>query len=179
MDVRLQGLDRKLFTAHQPMHGDYAPELDVTPHLDEKLTYFYQSQISILRWIVELGQLDIYFLVSVLSSYLAQPRMGHLEAVYFLYGYLKAHDRSMMVFDDKYVNWNDDDFSTEDSDFYRDSKEETPCNAPEPRGMPVQINAFIDASHARNDHTQAFLLQVSHYMVFQGSTNCRGINIQL
>jgi hypothetical protein len=39
MDMQLQGLDRKLFTAHQPKHSDYAPELDVTPYLDDKLTY--------------------------------------------------------------------------------------------------------------------------------------------
>ncbi len=81
--------------------------------------------------------------------------MGHLEAIYLLYGYLKAHDRSTMVFDDEYVNWNDNDFSTEDwSDFYRDAREKFPCNAPKPRGMLVQVNAFVYASHARNKHAK-------------------------
>jgi hypothetical protein len=53
-----------LYAAHQPMHTDYAPELDITPFLNEELTTFYQSQISILRWMVELGHLDIYFPVT-------------------------------------------------------------------------------------------------------------------
>jgi hypothetical protein len=81
------------------MHTDYVPELDVTPFLDEEETNFYQSQISILRWMVELGRLDLFVYVALLSSYLYQPWQGHLEAIYYMYGYLKAHNRSTMVFD--------------------------------------------------------------------------------
>lgn len=137
------------------MHSDYSPELDITPFLDDETANFFQSQISILRWMIELGRLDIYVQVALLSSHLAKPRVGHLEAVYYLYGYLKAHDRSTMVFDDEYINWCDDDFPEQDwSDFYHDVKEDIPVNAPEPLGMPVQINAFIDTSHARNKVTR-------------------------
>jgi hypothetical protein len=146
--------DRKLFTAHQPMHSDYSPVLDFTPFLDDETENFYQSQISILRWMIELGRLDIYVQVALLSSYLVKPPVGHLEAVFYLYGYLKAHDKSTMIFDDEYVNWCDDDFPEQDwTEFYRDIKEDIPNNAPEPLGMPIQINAFIDASHARNKIT--------------------------
>jgi hypothetical protein len=60
-----------------------------------------------------------------------------------------------MVVDSDYINSNDDDFLCEDwSDFYHDAIEESPSNAPPPRGMPVQINAFVDASHARNKLTR-------------------------
>jgi len=62
-----------LFPVYQPMHTDYVPELDVTPFLDEVETNFYQSQISILRWMVELGRLDLFVYVALLSSYLYQP----------------------------------------------------------------------------------------------------------
>ncbi len=90
----------------------------------------------------------MYICVALLSSYLCQPRQGHLEAVFYLSGYLKAHDRSTMVFDSKYVPWGDKDFPTHDwTDFYQVT-EDIPSNAPEPRGMPVRINAFVDASHA-------------------------------
>lgn len=153
--VRTLGDDRKLYPAHQPMHTDYAPELDITPFLNDEETNFYQSQISILRWMVELGRLDLYFSVASLSSYLFQPRQGHLEAVYYMYGYLKAHGRSTMVFDSNYINWRDEDFTKEDwQDFYPNVEEDIPTNAPEPRGMPVQINVFVDASHARNKVTR-------------------------
>lgn len=150
----LKKLDRKFYMANQPMHSDYAPELDVTPLLNNEEINFYQSQISILRWMVELGRLDIYVQVSMLSSYLVQQRQWHMEAVYHLYGYLKSHDKSTMVFDTKYVNWNDDNFPEYDwSEFYRDAREDQPSNSSLPRGMPVQINMFVDASHTRNKIT--------------------------
>jgi len=38
---------------------NYHPELDITPTLDADDTNLYQSYTSILRWIVELRQLDI------------------------------------------------------------------------------------------------------------------------
>jgi hypothetical protein len=155
MEAHLHKKQRKLFTTHQPMHSEYSPELDITPFLDDEMTNYYQSQISILRWMVELGRLDIYIQVALLSSYLVKPRVGHLEAVYYLYGYLKAHSRSSMVFDSEYINWCEDDFPIQDwSDFYPDAAQDIPSNAPEPRGMAVQINAFIDASHARNKVTR-------------------------
>ncbi len=75
---------------------------------------------------------------------MAQPRQGHLEAVYSIYGYLKSHHKSTMVFDDGYLNWRDSDFPEYDwTDFYRNTIEDIPPNAPEPRGMPLQINVLL------------------------------------
>ena len=42
-----------------PFPNDYAPELDTTELLDLEKSTFYQSQIGVLRWIVELGRIDI------------------------------------------------------------------------------------------------------------------------
>ena len=104
---------------------------------------------------VELGRLDIYVNVALLSSYLTAPRKGHLEAVYCIYGFLKSHMRSTMVFDDAYVHWNDNDFTVYDwTDYYGDVKEKIPKNAPQPRRQPVQIYVFVDASHAHNKLTR-------------------------
>ncbi|MFN9979144.1 MAG: Ty1/Copia family ribonuclease HI, partial [bacterium] len=60
-----------------------------------------------------------------------------------------------MVFDSEYIDWRDEDFPIQDwTDFYQNVEEDIPRNAPEPRGMPIQINAFVDASHARNKVTR-------------------------
>ncbi len=105
----LKPCDRRLYASHQPMHSDYSPELDIMPCLDDEGTYLP---------------------VALLSSYLAQPRHVHLEAVFYMYGYLKTHAGSNMVFDDKYIHWNDDDFSVYDwSDFYQKTQYDTPANA--------------------------------------------------
>ena len=59
----------------------YRPELDVTPELEPLEEAYYQSVIGILRWIVELGRVDICLEVSMMSSHLAMPREGHLTQV--------------------------------------------------------------------------------------------------
>jgi hypothetical protein len=153
-EAHLSKQNRRLYTAHQPLPSSYKPELDINPYLDDDATYFYQSQNSILCWMIELGRLDIYIHVALLSSYLAQPRAGHQEAVYHIFGYLKSHYKSTMVFNNQYINWNDEDFPQYDwTKFYGNVIEKVPSNAQEPRGMPVQINAFINASHAWNKVT--------------------------
>jgi hypothetical protein len=155
IERRLQEQNRVLYKSHQPMLSNYRPELDITPHLDVEGITFYQSQISILHWMIELGRIDIYTPVALLSSYIMNPRQGHLEAVYVIYQYLKGHDRSSMVFDDSYVDWNDDDFPVHDwTDIYQDAAEEIPPNAPSPMRGSMQINDFVDANHAGNKITR-------------------------
>jgi hypothetical protein len=64
--------------ASGPFAGVYKPELDESPELDPTRANFYQSQIGILRWCVELGRIDIITEISMLSTYLCLPREGHL-----------------------------------------------------------------------------------------------------
>ena len=61
------------------------------------------SQIGVLRWMVELGRVDIITEVSMLAPQLANPREGHLEAVYRIYAYLDNKHNSRMVFDPTYT----------------------------------------------------------------------------
>ena len=50
--------------ASAPMPHGYEPELDVSPELDVDAAAFYQSQIGVLRWCVEMGHIDIITEVS-------------------------------------------------------------------------------------------------------------------
>jgi len=148
---KLQAKQRGLPKVHQPLPSNYHPELDITPLLQDEDVNLYQSYVSILRWIIELGHLDIYVYVAIMSSFLTSPRLGHMEALYYIFGYLKAHNRSTMVFDASYLQWRESDFVTCDwMDFYVNAKEYVPQNAPPPRGLPVQMNVFVDANHAGN-----------------------------
>ena len=38
---------------------DYQPEIDVSPELNAVDAAYYQSLIGVVRWMVELGQVDI------------------------------------------------------------------------------------------------------------------------
>jgi len=52
-----------------PLPQQYHPELDTSPLLADKAIKYFQSQISILRWAVELGRVDIYVDVAMFSTF--------------------------------------------------------------------------------------------------------------
>ncbi|CAJ1965871.1 unnamed protein product [Cylindrotheca closterium] len=54
----------------------YKPELDSTPFVHDDTAIFYMQLIGILRWLVELGRIDVAAEVSMLLSYNAMPREG-------------------------------------------------------------------------------------------------------
>jgi hypothetical protein len=138
------------------MPKTYRPELDVSPVLGSELSGRYQQLIGILRWAVELGRVDILLEVSLLLSYLCQPREGHLEAVYNIFAYLEKHVEAAMAFDDKPPMIIEDAFHRTDwsKSVYGDVEEEIPINCPEPRGNPVTMTCFVDANHAGNKVTR-------------------------
>jgi hypothetical protein len=81
----------------------YRPELDVTDYCNKEEGNYFQQQIGVLRWTVELGRIDIAIEVSMMASYTAAPPMGHFDALLHIYVYLNQHTRSKLVFDDTYV----------------------------------------------------------------------------
>lgn len=59
-----QTLKNKVST---PISDGYRPEIDATPELDARCANYYQGLIGVLRWIVELGRIDIITPVALLS----------------------------------------------------------------------------------------------------------------
>ena len=113
---------------------DYDPDLDTTAELDEEQPTYYQSQIVMLCWIVELGRIDIATEVSLLVSHVALPRKGHLQTVFHMCVYLKKRQNSQLALDSSYPEIDMRVFHQADwTDFYGDDKEAIPDNAPEPR----------------------------------------------
>ena len=114
---------------------------------DEDASY-YQQQIGVLRWLVELGRVDICTEVSMLAAFSASPRQGHLAAVLHLYGYLKKNPRSKLVFDPSPMDHEPHIIPDGWKDFYKVDKEITPADKPEARGKAVQTTCFVDSDHA-------------------------------
>jgi hypothetical protein len=141
-------------TADVPLPKSYKPELDMSKELNDNLSSRYRQLIGILRWAVELGRVDIYLEVALLSQYLSNPREGHMEAVYSCFAYLKKHDKSAIVFDPNGVKLCEKAFKEVPvaawKEFYGDVVEELPPHMPEARGEAVDITCFVDADHAGN-----------------------------
>ena len=96
--------------ANSPITKDYRPKIDVSPELDAEKATLYQSLIGSLRWMVEMGRIDIACEVSMLSSFLAMPREGHLQQVLHIFSYLKHHHNSRIIMDPSYPDIKVSDF---------------------------------------------------------------------
>ena len=161
---RNRGLGRR---TSSPYPTDYSAEIDTSPLLSTEDATYFQSQIGILRWMVELGRVDIIVEVSVLSSFLAMPREGHLEAVFHIYSYLKRKKNSRMVFDPTPPDIDMDVFKQCDwKNTYGDCKEAIPSDMPEPLGKEVDLRLYCDSSHADDEKTRR---SRSGYFIFLNS----------
>jgi hypothetical protein len=141
--------------ADNPFPTTYCPDTDTTEPLDPECSSFYQHLIGVLRWMVELGRVDIATEVSMLSSYLAYPREGHLEAAIHLMGYLRLKHNTRLVFDPTYPDINLDSFPTYDwTEFYGDVTEAIPTDMPTPLGKEVDLRMMVDSDHAGDKLTR-------------------------
>jgi len=142
-----------------PLAAGYRPELDMSKPLDGDRQNYYQGLIGVLRWVCELGRLDILMPLSMMSRYLVSAREGHLEQLFHVFGYLKEHDKSTMVFDDTMPEFDERRFRECDWDeYYPGAKESIPGDMPAARGKSVLMSCFVDADHGgcrvtRRSHT--------------------------
>ena len=132
LEVELDAVGKRLPTkVTTPLLSGYCPELDTTCELA-------QQRIGVLRWICELGRLDLLMPVSMLSRYLVTARKGHLDQVFHVFAHLKAHKRSTMVFDDTEPNFDKRHVKICDwSEYYPNAAESIPWDMPAARGNPL------------------------------------------
>ncbi|EJK65517.1 hypothetical protein THAOC_13609, partial [Thalassiosira oceanica] len=137
---------------NSPLHVNYKPELDKTPECNEDEASRYRQLIGILRWSAELGRIDILYEVSIMSQYQANPRKGHLEALYSIFCYLQANPVRRLVFNPQRISKENCIFNdgADWTPFYGDVVEESPPRMPDPLGPAVQLSCYVDASHANN-----------------------------
>jgi len=104
---------------------------------------------------VEIGRVDIATEVSLLSSHLAYPRIGHLLTALHVMGYLKLKHNTRLVFDPTYPEIDMTMFPKQDwKQFYGDVAEAIPDNMPRPLGKPVDIRMWVDSDHAGEKRTR-------------------------
>ena len=160
--------------ANTPMRTIYRPELDISKELTPELGAYYQSLIGILRWMVEIGRVDICLEVSMMSSHLAMPREGHLEQLFHIFSYLSSHHNSELVFDPTEPDIDMNKFQQHDwttSEFgHIIGKEVVPSTCPQSRGLGFTMSAMVDADHAgdtisRRSRT-GFLVYINSALVY-------------
>ena len=167
--------------ATSPLRGGYRPEVDLSPELNATDASHYQSLIGVLRWIVELGRVDITCEVSEMASMMALPREGHLEQVYHIFAYLKSKHNAEMVFDPTIPDFDKSGFHHEDwsHTVYTNATEKLSTKNPQPRGLGFTIRAFVDADHAGNLVTRrsrtGFIIFLNNAPIYWSSKKQTGI----
>jgi hypothetical protein len=175
VETKLEKVGKALPTkVTTPTTADYHPELDQSKELGPDQATYFAGLIGILRWCIELGRIDIIVEVSLLSRFLACPRVGHMQQEFHVFGYLKKHAQSRMVFDEMEPAINQSRFRVVDwSEFYLDAEDAIPREAPEPRGVLVVTSCFVDSDHAgcrltRWSHT-GILIFVNNVLILWNS----------
>ncbi len=88
-----------------PLSNIYRPEIDASPLLDQSHHTLHMQLILMgtLRWAVELGRIYIHLSVVLMAQYLAQPHIRHLDQIYHIFAYIKAHLHSRIIMDSKTI----------------------------------------------------------------------------
>ena len=134
-----------------PISNNYRPEVDVTEALEGEAASYYHSLIGVLRWIVELGRVDIDVEVPKMPAHLALPHKRHLQQLFHIFAYLKKHHNAEMVLDPSDPVVELSQFERQDwshTVFGDDLVEELPPDMPSPRGQGFRMRVLVDSDHA-------------------------------
>ena len=105
--------------------------------------------VRVIRWVVDLGWVDILLDIALMYTYLALPRRGYLEQIFHVFGYIKAKQRRKLCFDHQHLRIDEHLFAANIwYELYWDAKEAMSADTPTPRGDVVSTNYFVDADHA-------------------------------
>ena len=144
--VRIFG-QKPRFATSPLVKGDH-PELDTSDLLDFEKIKIYQSLIGALQWVIQIGRFDIATAVMTMSRFRAAPRVGHMERVQRIHGYIaKMRDAVIRIRTDepdysnipvKHYDW--------EYTCYHGAAEQLPTDAPRPLGKRVQLSHYVDAN---------------------------------
>jgi hypothetical protein len=127
--------------------GDH-PELDISEELGPEGVRQFQSLVGAAQWLVSLGRFDIATAVMTMSSFRATPRVGHLDRMKRIYGYVSKMRHAAIRFrtgvpDYSAIPVPDNDWA---KSIYGDVEELTPHDAPRPLGRSVLMTTYVDAN---------------------------------
>ena len=122
--------------------------------------------IGQLQWCISLGRIDIFSACVTMSTFRIMPRIGHMEMIKRVYGYLcdtKHTAIRVRVDEPDYSNFPDQmhDWSLS---IYGDVKEYIPDNLPEPLGNPIVLTHYADENLYHDMVTGRSLTSILHLM---------------
>jgi len=145
--------------------GDH-PEINDSEFLDEDGTQMYQSLVGVLQWSISIGRFNIAMAVMMMLSFRAQPRVGPLEHVKQICGYLyKMKDAAICIRigEPDYSDLIEEEYNWK-STVYGDISEILPKYAPVPLGNFVTLSHYVDANLYHDMLTGRSVTGILHYL---------------
>jgi len=139
--VRLFGMKPSTKPLSPLEKGDH-PEINESEFLDDNGTQMYQSLVGALQWSISIGQFNIATAAMMMSSFRAQPSLGHLEHVKQICGYLyKRKDAAICIRigEPDYSDLVEEEYDWK-STVYGDVSEILPKDAPVPLGNFIMLS---------------------------------------
>ena len=160
-----------------PVSESLHPELDQSPLLTPADHSKYRTLIGCANWIVTLGRYDIAYATNLFSRFSQEPRVGHLDALKRVFGYLKKYSKGSIIIDPKYPDHDQFDIQKYDQwkEFYPDATEDIPHKdmIPTPLGNKLRITVYKDADHAHDLVTRR---SVTGVLLFLNNTPVKWIS---
>ena len=102
--------------------------MDTSPELLLEEALYFQTLIGVMRWMVELGSVNIAVKVSQLALFLVMLRRGHFINALHIMSCLRFKHNSLLALDPSYTCVNQDKFKCDEkwNAFYCDVKEAAP-----------------------------------------------------
>ena len=117
-----------------------------------------------LQWAVTLGRYDILAHVMSMSRFRLAPKVGHIERMKRIYGYLSRTKHYALRFrtdEPNYMHLPDLEYDW--TRIYGSVLEEIPKDAPEPLGKSVTTTTFLDANLLHDLITGRSVTAVLHF----------------
>jgi hypothetical protein len=108
----------------------------------------YQSMIRSLQWIVTIGRLDIHRAVMTMSGFRIASRIGHLERLRSIYGYLSKMRFASIRVRTEEANYSDIPDNQYDWMYtvYGNTNKALPKDVPEPLFKHVTLSHYVDSN---------------------------------
>ena len=144
--LKMFGEEPKKYTS--PLEKNDHPELDTSPLLDEDGITKFQSMVGAAQWLVTLARFDIATAVMTMSRYRVAPRVGHMNRMKRLYGYVRNYPHALIRIRTDLPDYSDLKFTEYDWEYsvYGHVEEQVPRDAPPPLGKEVVTSTYLDAN---------------------------------
>ena len=130
-----------------PLDKNDHPELDNSELASDDLITKFMCMVGQLQWAVTLGRYDILAHVMSMSRFRLAHKVGHIERLKRIYGYLsrtKHYALRFRTYEPNYMHLPDLEYDW--TKVYGNVLEEIPKDAPEPLGKSVTTTTFLDAN---------------------------------